>query len=626
MLAGHNIRHITIHMLRDDLPKASLALAELEAFAPDDRPLLEQELPEIPGQAFRERTHRTMANFDKVKNAANWCAPSNTVLTATVEREQLEQLDDWLAEAWKELGAIETEQHALKERRREIRSQEKSLRELSALEINFSQLHNNYSHLDISIGSMPIHNLPRLNEAFKVSGHIILQSHQDNDQVHLVIAGAIANQSTLKSVLASAGFQRLDIPEAFQGSQEQVLEDLTRQLQNLDTQEAQLQQHLSDWTEQHHTKLLAAQSLLDAASPYVSLEAAARTKGAVGAIQGWLPKNKLSQMQELLSQHLPNAFVVEERAPRKNEFHLVPVMPTTSRSLQPFSILVRQYGVPRFGEFDPTGLFAITFAAMFGMMFGDIGHGMAFVLFALLMRKKLQSFTRLFLVAGLSATLFGFLYGSIFGVEHWIEPLWIAPMSDPIYMLTAAMIWGIAFLTMGSLIAISNRLLAGDHLGALFDPGGVFALALYLALITGLIGMINGDGFGIIPTAIILLSLTLLLVYQWRETEAPFGERLLIVVIETFELVNGYVTSSLSFLRVAAFSINHVALSLAVFTLADMQDGAEHWITIVLGNVFVIILEGFIVAIQTLRLEYYEGFSRFYYGDGLAFKPLKIGR
>ena len=84
------------------------------------------------------------------------------------------------------------------------------------------------------------------------------------------------------------------------------------------------------------------------------------------------------------------------------------------------------------------------------------------------------------------------------------------------------------------------------------------------------------------------------------------------------------VSGTLSFLRVAAFSLNHIALAAAVFSIAGMMDTTGHWITVVLGNVFIIVLEGAIVAIQVLRLEYYEGFSRFFSGKGKAFEPLKL--
>jgi V/A-type H+-transporting ATPase subunit I len=77
-------------------------------------------------------------------------------------------------------------------------------------------------------------------------------------------------------------------------------------------------------------------------------------------------------------------------------------------------------------------------------------------------------------------------------------------------------------------------------------------------------------------------------------------------------------------MRLGAFSLNHVALALAVFTVANMLGGVGHWIAVVLGNVFILVLEGAIVAIQALRLEYYEGFSRFFSGDGREWHPLVL--
>ena len=105
---------------------------------------------------------------------------------------------------------------------------------------------------------------------------------------------------------------------------------------------------------------------------------------------------------------------------------------------------------------------------------------------------------------------------------------------------------------------------------------------------------------------------------------SPTGERILVVVVETFETITGYISNSLSFLRVTAFSLNHVALAIAVFTLAETMGPTGHWVTVVLGNVFILVLEGAIVTIQVLRLEYFEGFSRFFSGDGKEFRPLRL--
>ena len=121
-----------------------------------------------------------------------------------------------------------------------------------------------------------------------------------------------------------------------------------------------------------------------------------------------------------------------------------------------------------------------------------------------------------------------------------------------------------------------------------------------------------------------LVPLAVILAYQWHHLDATLGEKIIVVFIEGFETLLGFIANTLSFLRVAAFSLNHVALAIAVFTIANMLGPTGHWITVVLGNHFILVLEGAIVTIQVLRLEYYEGFSRFFNGDGREFRPLTM--
>ena len=102
------------------------------------------------------------------------------------------------------------------------------------------------------------------------------------------------------------------------------------------------------------------------------------------------------------------------------------------------------------------------------------------------------------------------------------------------------------------------------------------------------------------------------------------GEVLARIDSAVIETLTAFVANTLSFLRVAAFSLNHVALALAIFAMAEQLSTPGHWVMVVFGNLFVLVLEGAIVAIQALRLEYYEGFSRFFTGDGREFRPLTI--
>jgi V/A-type H+-transporting ATPase subunit I len=285
---------------------------------------------------------------------------------------------------------------------------------------------------------------------------------------------------------------------------------------------------------------------------------------------------------------------------------------------------VRNYGIPRYGEFDPTWLFAISFVLMFGMMFGDIGQGLVIALAGFALSGKARAFRSLFVATGLSATAFGFAYGSLFGFETLIEPLWVSPLHDPVRMLTAAVMWGIGFITIAQSLTIYNRLAVGEVSKALFDAGGVAGLMLYLGAAAGVYGVATEGSFGNVAAAVSCVGLGVILAWNWMENHGGMGERLLTVLIETFESVIGFFSNTLSFMRVAAFSINHVALALAVFTIANSFEPTGRWIAIVIGNLVIMVLEGAIVAIQVLRLEYYEGFSRFYSGSGRAFQPLVL--
>jgi V/A-type H+-transporting ATPase subunit I len=192
-------------------------------------------------------------------------------------------------------------------------------------------------------------------------------------------------------------------------------------------------------------------------------------------------------------------------------------------------------------------------------------------------------------------------------------------------MLSVALIWGIGFLLLITLISIYNRMIQNEVQRAIFDSNGLVSIALYLSALGGLFNLYRDGEFGLTAAIVSIGALLTLFGYKLMEIEAPTGERLLVALIETFETITGYVSNTLSFLRVAAFSLNHVALAIAVFTLVDMMNSAGgRLLMVVFGNIFILILEGAIVTIQALRLEYYEGFSRFYSGDGEEFKPLRL--
>lgn len=90
---------------------------------------------------------------------------------------------------------------------------------------------------------------------------------------------------------------------------------------------------------------------------------------------------------------------------------------------------------------------------------------------------------------------------------------------------------------------------------------------------------------------------------------------------ELFETMLSYFSNTLSYVRIGAFAVSHAAIMEVVLMLSGAQEGNPNWIVVVIGNIIVCGLEGMIVGIQVLRLEYYEMFSRFYKGTGREFKP-----
>ncbi|RLJ16527.1 V-type ATP synthase subunit I [bacterium endosymbiont of Escarpia laminata] len=619
------MKHLRIQLLTGDLPETSLILAELGVFAPDPRPILEAELPSIPGEDYRHFYTQARSRFDKIARHVAYTDTLDNKEVHAVSEADLQLTNDWLGEVWSDCSEFEEERHRLRDQLHAIDELEQTLDNFSNLNIDLGRLQQKSRFLEIHIGMVARTQVKQLEEAVGLAGYLLYRFLEREARTHVIIIGALDGESAeLKSVLDTAGFRPLQVPEALHSEPEKAKASLQEQQTDLLQRQQQLESRSAAWSTSIARHLSKAAQTLRQAAPYFQVQNAARNQGSLSAIQGWIPAREVANTEARLRQKLHNPFVLESRNPTADERPIVPSFISRNRLLKPFSLLVKQYGIPRYGEVNPTLLFAITYILMFGMMFGDVGHGAMILLIGILARRKLGSFTLFAVTAGISSMVFGLLYGSIFGYEHVIHAIWIAPMSDPLYMLSMALIWGVGFLILITLINIINHLQQNDPSGALFGDNGILSLLLYVGLLWGSFNVYQDGAFGVGAAIVSLSTLLALFAYKLMETEAPPGERILIAAIETFETVTGYASNTLSFLRVAAFSLNHVALAVAVFTLAGMMEVTGYWITVVLGNLFILILEGLIVTIQVLRLEYYEGFSRFFAGDGKAFKPLTL--
>ncbi|MCW8907392.1 MAG: V-type ATP synthase subunit I [Sedimenticola sp.] len=618
------MKQLCIQLLSDELPQAALTLAEAGVFSPGDCDEYAESFPEVPGGHYRELYHQASSRLQKIVNHIALKPPSASK-TRMVSRTELAETNDWLGEVWERCSAYEEHFRALTDQEHMLQQLEQALDNFAALNINLSLLQGERLFLDLHVGLLPSGNVPQLREAIGLAGYLLFSYLENEGNTHVIILGPKGQREReLAAVLDTAGFHNLEIPVELQDQPERVRHDLKKRREALAAEKQERMSAMLACGDELRDRLENSRDLLIMAEPFVTIEGAVRQKGHLAIICGWAPAREVDQLQSLLSRALENPCQVTASTPPRALHRMVPTCLPVNRLSAPFSTLVKQYGIPRYGEINPTLVFALSFIAMFGTMFGDIGHGAVIMLGAWLGRRTLRSFTPFAMCAGLSASLFGLLYGSVFGYEHLFHALWLPPLSDPLYMLSMALLWGIGFMVVISMLYIHNRLVSGEIYHALFDTNGVVSITLYLSLLAGIYNLYQNGQFGLLPTILGLLCLLSLLSFKLIETHAPPGERMLVATIETFETLTGYISNTLSFLRVAAFSLNHVALAIAVFTLADMMEGTGHWLMVIGGNLFILVLEGAIVTIQALRLEYYEGFSRFFSGDGKEFKPLTL--
>ncbi|MFE8031828.1 V-type ATP synthase subunit I [Thiohalocapsa marina] len=623
------MKHARLLVMTDDLPQASLALAQTESFHPDPRPPEAQALSEAPGRGYRELYQQARSRLDKIARLVELEGPPDLPTLRVVDHAELAATNQELATRWEEASRFEEGFRRIDDAERFIRDQAAALANFADLKIDLGTLRNKTRFLDFYVGIVPRENVSRLEGAVRLADHLLFNYLQRGDSAHVIIVGPRGEQEAqLQSVLASAAFQALPIPQGLDEDADPAhqRERLAQRQAELEQQRQTLTETLADWRHTHQDALLEAQRTLLLAEPFVTLDPSIRSTGHLAVLAGWVPARAVVALQQRLQDSLSLPFQLDCRDPRPDERPLVPSVPVRARLLQPFALLVKQYGIPQYGEVDPTPLFALTFLFMFGSMFGDLGQGAVIALLAWAFRRRLGRFWLFGILAGLSSMLFGLLYGSLFGYEEILPALWKSPIHHPILMLKLALGYGVLFLVTACLLAIYNRLAVKNVAGALFGHHGAINLLFYLALVWGGLNLARGDDFGAAPLALVLATLGALAGYAWRQLQAPVGEKVLVVFIETLETIIGYISNTLSFLRVAAFSLNHAALSIAVLTLANMMGTTGHVITVILGNVFVLVLEGGIVMIQVMRLQYYEGFSRYFSGDGHEFTPLRLRR
>lgn len=619
------IKKIRLMMMDVDAQPAAMTLARMEVIHLLESHEADPSLPDQPVKAYHEVYHDLESRFSKINQYINKPYAPLASRNDIVDFEQLNSADSLLKEVWQKVSALEEALHRTREKINSLRQLILSLQKFSDLDLDLGRLRRPSRFLKILVGTVPAANFNQLQGALSMVNFVITPFYSAQGVQHVLIIGSSQQQKDVKKVLQSADFREVKIPPAFSGSPAELQADLNQQLVNTRHSYGGIEKQLADLLGSKQALLQSAHDLLYLAKPYASLDMVLTGKGGLVSLQGWVPAERQQDIHEQLKAELHHPFHVEFTDPQPEEFDTVPSLLKHGWLLKPFQNLVNNFGIPAYKEVDPTHLFTFSYILMFGMMFGDIGHGLVIAFGSLLLWKSYPGFTIVAVLAGLSSSFFGLAYGSLFGYEHVIDPLWMSPMHDPARILMVAVAWGAGFILIANALSIRNAWVIGQIKQALYSGQGVAGLLFYVGLIVVVYRLAYAGPMYTAEWLLVLLPFIVILFYRWQCVSGSLSERVLVVAIEGLEHIISTISGTLSFLRVAAFSLNHIALAAAVFAIAGMMDTTGHWITVVLGNVFIIVLEGAIVAIQCLRLEYYEGFSRFFSGKGKAFEPLKLG-
>jgi len=457
----------------------------------------------------------------------------------------------------------------------------------------------------------------------------------------------------IDAVYSSMHFEVIELPDEYQGLPEDALERLDKLLSSTTQEINTCHYEIHSLLNKHRNKLLTARDTLESFSENFDIrKLAACTRSedfeVFYILCGWMTEEDMNSFDEEIKND-ENLYCFIE----SNDENLSLKPPTKLKNpkmFKPFELFVRMYGLPAYNEIDPTIFISLSYAFIFGAMFGDAGQGLSLVIggFLLYHFKKIE-LGAVISTAGIFSTIFGLLYGSFFGFESVIPALWLQPMDSMVTIpfigklntvFLVAVAFGMFIIILSMIFHIINAIKAKDIENIWFDQNAVAGLVFYGSLVATIILFVIGNKTPATIILILMFAVPLLIIFAKeplmrlvkRKSELLPGSKGMFFVqgfFELFEVLLSYFSNTLSFVRIGAFALSHAAMMQVVLSLAGVTHdggGSINWVIVILGNLFVCGMEGLVVGIQVLRLEYYEIFSRFYKGTGVEFVPFLKGK
>lgn len=430
-------------------------------------------------------------------------------------------------------------------------------------------------------------------------------------------------------------FERVRISGKVHGTPKEAMVALHIEMRSLDIQLTKADQKYRDFIEQNTQKLLAVYSYFRRQHDIFDARKYSVFTQKAFVQQGWVAQDQIATLQE---KALSMGVAMTVDYPEKGNIPIEPPIRLKNKRLfRPFEVFVSTFGLPAYNEMDPTPFMAITYCLMFGIMFGDLGQGLVLAVVSFFLRKRFV-LAKIGVLAGISSACFGLAYGSLFGSEEILHFGFKAMEggNNTNFLLISTVALGILLMTMGMIFNIANGVRQKNKEKSIFSATGLVGLIFYWAVLLGALfatkfgkgpwGTIYIVVFIVLPLVLIFLShpLSKLASRQKHWMPEKKGEFVLVGFFELFEVLVSFMSNTVSFVRVGALALSHAGMMMVVFLLAETMSHSLKIPMLIFGNIFVMLLEGLVVGVQVLRLEFYELFGKFYAGTGKPFTRFDI--
>jgi V/A-type H+-transporting ATPase subunit I len=402
------------------------------------------------------------------------------------------------------------------------------------------------------------------------------------------------------------------------------------------------------------------QFLVGSENLLIRLEAFVPTRDEAKIVETLLKKyqNKIRIFSEVVNRDIENSnqeksdkddleeSAVDELEQFRQEVKQIEKVPSLlipKKIFKPFKLLVNLYGTTGYSEIDPTPIVAFTYPLLFGLMFGDLGHGLTLLLTGLLVvfmmrknkEKSMYDFGFILIWLGVGAMIFGLWYGEFFGNELYLLPHHLRPLENISTILKLAVLIGVVHICLGWFLNGINFILKKRVYLAFADPfmkcvliiGGTYLLFTYFFNLQAWLSPPYPILYVMIPALFLLIAKPIgksvfRIKYFHESVGALIGES----TLDLGETFLGILSNVASYSRLLALSMAHLGLMIIVSIMVESVSNMPFLVpfVLILGNLFVIVLEGMLAFINTLRLHFYEFFGKFYAGNGIAYHNTRI--